>query len=289
MLAHVGAGSISRQCAQIDEINDRLRRMGSYVGERPASTPLRCANLRGMRRFRHLVLALLALLLGSTSLLSTTSANACVFSPTPVKIEPTFSVRVFNDLGPVEGLKLKIVRIDSKHPVVEATTNSKGVAVFQLQRQLRGVRLFLQPDHNALGWQWPELDIETTASKSSIEIMWPSQILRTKNLAGVIRIQDLAYPPQVFPLIRAGLSLRSLVTYEEIATTVTDEKGAFQVPGIRSGLYYLQINGKNKNDSTVPRGDIAVFIGRDEAIDGLSIITRFSDCGLEYQLGKEIR
>ena len=79
------------------------------------------------------------------------------------------------------------------------------------------------------------------------------------------------------------------MSYEEIATAVTDEKGAFQFAKIKPGLYYLQVNGKYKSQPTVPQGDIAVFIGSAEANEGLSIITKYSDCGLDYQLGKEIR
>jgi hypothetical protein len=239
-----------------------------------------------MRQFR--CYALLALLSGSAALPLTMPAHACVYSSTPVRVQPTFSVHVYNGLGPVEGLKLKIVSLQSEHPLAEATTNNKGIAVFQLQKPFGGGGLFLQPEHNVIGWQWPELDVETNATESSIEIPWPSQVLRSRNLRGTIQLRDFANPSQVFPLTRASLSIRSLVSYEEIATAVTDEKGAFQFVGIKSGLYYLQVNGKFKSDPTVPQGDIAVFVGSAEANDGLSIITRYSDCGLEYESGEEI-
>jgi hypothetical protein len=245
-----------------------------------------CANLQVMRQFR--CYALLALLSGSAALLLAIPAHACVYSSTPVRVQPTFSVRVYNGFGPVEGLKLKIVSLQSEHPLAEATTNNKGIAVFQLQKPLGGGGgLYLQPEHNVIGWQWPELDVETNATESSIEIPWPSQVLRSRSLRGTIQIQDFANPSQVFPLIRASLSLRSLVSYEEIATAVTDERGAFQFAGIRPGLYYLQVNGKYKSDPRVPQGDIAVYVGSAEANDGLSIITRYSDCGLEYESGRK--
>lgn len=166
--------------------------------------------------------------------------------------------------------------------MAEATTDGKGIAVFELQKYLRGSDLFLQPEHNVMGWQWPELYIETDAAKSSIEISWPSRVLRSRNLRGTIQTQG-------FPLIRGSLSIRSLVSYEEIATAVTDEKGAFQFKGIKPGLYYLQVNGKYKNDPRVPQDDIAVFIDSTEANEDLSIITNYSDCGLEYHSEKEIR
>ena len=205
---------------------------------------------------------------------------------TPIRAQPTFSVHVYNDLGPVEGLKLKLVTLGDESPLVEATTDDKGIAVFQLQKYLRGSDLFLQPEHNVMGWQWPELYIETSATKSSIEISWPSKVLRSRKLLGTIQIQDVSNPSHVIPLIRASLSIRSVVSYQEIATAMTDEKGAFQFGGIEPGLYYLQVNGKYPR---LPHGDIAIFIGRAEATEGLSIITRYSDCGLEYQSEKEIR
>lgn len=257
------------------------------INEKIANTFSRAyGNLLVMRPVGRFVV--LTLLFGSGLLLSTTPAHSCVFSATPIKVEPTFSVHVFNDLGPVEGLKIKIVRIGSRRPLTEATTNNKGIAAFQLDKQLRGGRLFLQPEHTVMGWQWPELDIVADTSKASIEIQWPSRILRITNLHGTIQVQDLAYPPHLSPLAHASLSLRSLVPYQEIATTVTDEKGVFQFTGTKMGLYYLQVNGKSKSDSTVPQGDIPVFIGGSEANEGLSITTRYSDCGLEYQLGKGI-
>jgi hypothetical protein len=215
-------------------------------------------------------------------------AHACVVTSTPIRVQPTFSVHVYNDLGPVEGLRLKIVTLRDENPLAEATTDDKGIAVFQLQKYLRGSDVFLQPEHNVMGWQWPELYIETDAAKSSIEISWPSRILRSRNPRGTIQIRDFANPSRVFPLIHASLSIRSLVSYEEIATAGTDEKGAFQFAGIKPGVYYLEVNGKHKRDPTEPQGDIAVFIGSAEANEGLSITTSYSDCGLDYESAKEI-
>jgi hypothetical protein len=240
-----------------------------------------CANLLAMRYFRHY--ALLALLIGSGALLLTIPAHGCVFNSTPIKVQPTFSVRVYNELGPVEGLKLKIVTLRDPDPLAEATTDGKGVAVFKLEKYLKGSDLFLQPEHPVMGWQWPELYIETDAAKSSIEIPWPSRVLRSGSLRGTIQIQDFANPSHVFPLMGASLSIRSLVSYEEVASTVTDEKGAFKFAGIKPGLYYLQVNGKYKADPTVAHGDIPVLIGNAEANETLSIMTSYSDCGLDYQ------
>jgi len=138
-----------------------------------------------------------------------------------------------------------------------------------------------------LGWQWPELYVDTSATESSIEIPWPSQILRSRNLRGTIQIRDFANRSQVMPLTRASLSIRRFVSYDEIATAVTDERGAFQFAGIKPGLYYLQVNGKYKSDPTVPKGNIPVFIGSAEANERLSVITAYSDCGLDYELARE--
>ena len=239
-----------------------------------------CANLMLMRHIRNF--ASFALLFGSGASLLTIPADACVVASAPVRVQPTFSVHVYNDLGPVVGLKLKLVTLGDENPLAEATTDDKGIAVFQLQKYLGGSDLFLQPEHKVLGWQWPELYIETDALKSSIEIAWPSLVLRSRNLRGQIQIQDS-------PLIGASLSIRSLVSYEEIATALTDEKGAFQFTGIKPGLYYLQLNGKYRSDPRIPHGDIAVYVGAAEANDGLSIITRYSDCGLAYESRKQIR
>ena len=236
-----------------------------------------------MGHFRHY--ALIALLFPSGLSLLTIPAHACVVvSSTPIRVQPTFSVHVYNDFGPVDGLKLKIVTLEDENPLAEATTNDKGIAVFQLPKYLRGSDLLVEPEQNRME-AWAELYIETDSAKSSIEIPWPSRVLRSKNLRGTIQIHDFANPSQLFPL-RASLSVRSLVSYEEVATTVTDEKGAFQFAGIKPGLYYLQVNEKYKSDPRLPQGNIAVFIGRTEANEGLSIITSYSDCGLDYRLGR---
>jgi hypothetical protein len=65
-------------------------------------------------------------------------------------------------------------------------------------------------------------------------------MLRSRNLRGIIQIQDFANPSRVLPLIRASLSIRRLVSYAEIATAETDEKGVFQFTEIKPGLYYCR-------------------------------------------------
>ena len=84
------------------------------------------------------------------------------------------------------------------------------------------------------------------------------------------------------------MSIRNLVSYKEIRTAIAGEKGAFQFAGIKPGLYFLQVNGKYKSDPTVPQGDIAVHVGTAEANNGLSIITRYSDCGLEHRSAADL-
>jgi hypothetical protein len=170
-------------------------------------------NLVLMRHIRRYTL--FALLFGLGASLLTIPADACVVASMPTRVQPTFSVHVYNDLGPVEGLKLKLVTLGDEKPLTEATTDEKGIAVFQLEKYLRGSDLFLQPEHKVMGWQWPELYVETDALKSSIEISWPSPILRSRNLRGTIQVQES-------PLIGASLSIRSLVSYEETATALTD-------------------------------------------------------------------
>ena len=236
-----------------------------------------------MGHFRHY--SLVALLFHSgLSLLTIIPAHACVVFSTPIRVQPTFSVHVYNDFGPVDGLKLKIVTLEDENPLAEATTDDKGIAVFQLQKYLRGSDLFLEPERNRME-AWAELYIETDSAKSSIDIPWPSRVLRSKNLRGTIQTEDFGKPSP----LRASLTVRSLVSYEEIATALTDDKGAFQFAGIKPGLYYLQVNEKYKSNPRVPQGNIAVFIGKTEANEGLSIITSYSDCGLDYHLRKETR
>lgn len=248
-----------------------------------------------MRELRHY--SLLALLFGLGASLSAISAYDCAVGSTTTRVQRSFSVHVYNDLGPVVGLKLKLATIRDVTPLAEAITDDSGVANFQLDKGLRGSDLFLQPEHPVVGWQWPELYIENDEAKSSteipwpkssIEIRWPSRVLRSRNLRGTIQTH-FADPSKLFPLTRAGLTVRSLVPYERIATALTDEKGAFQFATIKPGLYYLQVNEKHKNDPRVPQGDIAVFIGSAEANEDLSIITSHSDCGLDYQSGEGIQ
>jgi hypothetical protein len=219
----------------------------------------------------------LAPLLGLTAALLAIPSHACAFLSMPLRVPPTFTVHVYNDFGPVVGLRLKVVARGDKEAeaLAEAITDEKGIAVFQLQKFLWGSDLFLQPEHSVMGWQSPELYIEASSTKSAIEIPWPSHVLRSRNMRGKIQTQGA-------PLAHAALSLRGLVSYEEIATTVTDNKGAFQFAGIKPGLYYLQVNGKY-TDFRVPQGNIAIFIGITEANENLSIISQYSDCGLDYR------
>ena len=231
----------------------------------------------------------LLLLVGLSALLSPIAVSACSKIIIPTKVQPSFSVHVYNDFGSVEGLRLKIVMPGSQDALAEATTDNKGIAVFHLPKLLWGGGLFLEPEHNVAGSQWPALDVEADAPTTSIEIQWPSQILRSRKLRGTIHIRNFPNSSEVFPLSHASLSIRSLISHEEIATAITDEKGSFQVAGIEAGLYYLQVNGTYKSDPRTPKGDIAVSIGGTEANDELSITTTYSSCGLEYEPGNEVR
>jgi len=123
------------------------------------------------------------------------------------KVQPTFSVHVYNDVGPVEGLKLKIVVRGSRDAEVlaEAVTDGKGIAVFQLPKLLWGGGLFLMPEHTVAGSQWPALDVEPDATNSSIEVSWPSQVIGSTNMGGKILTDGIL-------LSNAKLSLRTLVS-----------------------------------------------------------------------------
>jgi hypothetical protein len=238
-----------------------------------------------MRVPRHVVP--LIVVVGLSLLVSPILASACSVAVPTIKVQPTFSVHVYNELGPLEGLKLKVVVDGARHAdaLAAAITNEKGIAIFQLPKLLWGGGLFMMAEHKGEGWG-ARLDVETDATQSSIELHWPLKVLRTSKLEGYIHVTlhtISGYEARVFPLAHAQLSLRTMVAYTEIAKGATNEWGEFQFEGIEPGLYFLEVNRDFEKDWNVPSGNIAVYIGATEPVDKLQIATNWSFCGLSYR------
>jgi len=237
-------------------------------------------------------------------------ALSCSFLPPVHKVPLSFSVHVHNDVGPVVGVKLRVMRFKTSEflkltrkqqrianpdqfveVIAESVTNGSGMANFNLTAS---GNFSLAPNHPASQLDWIELEVAPDvvptspgmqASKDieSVELQWPAAtILKTRQLRGNLSGGPLASPRS--PLKRTSLSVRELVSYAEIAKMTTTDSGSFQFDNVPSGLYFLRINGSAGKDSYQLRGDIPVYVGPDSQRDELPVATGYSDCGLSYDL-----
>jgi len=223
-----------------------------------------------------LTLALLALL--------SMAASACSIGMIPTEVPTTFSVHVYNEIGPVEGLQLKLIFPEGSETVVEATTDKEGIAIFHAP--FVG-KFYIVPAHHVTEWGGV-VDVKREATTSRVELEWPAKVLHSAHFRGQIQIEDFSDTSRVLPL-RAILSVRRYLSYEEVATTMSDEKGRFAFNTIDPGFYFLEVNGKYKDNPNVPQGDIAIYIDAGAASDNLRIITAYSSCGLSYRAQEKSR
>jgi hypothetical protein len=226
----------------------------------------------------------------------------CSFFPPEYRVPLSFSVRVTNGHGPVVGLELRVTRFKTDEfsklsseqqrvakpdrfveLIAESLTDGHGEAHFNLRRS---GHFDLQPDHPASSLDWVGLDVAADAAPNTVKLKWPtSAILQTKQLHG--RITDGLMSSSSAPLKKVNLSLHTLVSFTEVATTTTKDDGSFQFDDVPSGVYFLRMLPKEdaaNGDSNQPQGDIAIYVGKDSSRESLSIATSYSSCGLSYDL-----
>jgi len=230
------------------------------------------------------------------------SAFACTRLATVMAVPRSFSVHLSNELGPVVGLKVKVVRLKweefnklstaqvrylsdttrFEQVVGESPTDERGIAHFSLDKTA-SFTLMVDSPADQLGWI--ELRVSDQPESSPVEVKWPSNlILKTTRLHG--KITDGLFSSRSAPLRGHGLMLHTLIGYRAVAATVTDEDGAFDFNTVPPGFYFLQIlpTSAKADDPYEPEGNIVVYVAAESPRDVLKISTVYTSCGLSYDL-----
>lgn len=234
-------------------------------------------------------------------LLLATDAFACTTFPTVYTVSRSFSIHVGNDVGPVTGLKLKVVRFKSEEfnklngeqqrhisdltpfeeVFAESTTDAEGMAHFSVDKA-GSYTLSAENPADQLG---VELRISDQSQSPPLEVKWPANlILTTARLRG--KLTKGLYSSRSLPIKRNALMLHTLIDYRDVAATVTDENGAFDFSAVLPGFYFLQIvpTTAKTDDFYKPKGNIVIYVAPKSQHDALTIATANTSCGLSYDL-----
>jgi hypothetical protein len=228
-------------------------------------------------------------------------ALACTTLPTVYTVSRSFSVQVSNDIGPVVGLKLKIVRFKQEEfnklsdeqqrhlsdatsfeeVLADSITDAAGVAHFSLDKT-GSFTLSADSPADRLGW---ELKVSDQSQSSPLEVKWPSNlILTTSHLHG--KLAKGLFSSRSTPIKDNALMLHTLIGYRDVAASVTDENGAFDFNAVAPGFYFLQIvpTTAKTDDFYKPHGNIVVYVAPESSREALIISTVNTSCGLSYDL-----
>jgi hypothetical protein len=234
-------------------------------------------------------------------LLCSFSALACVEVPLRYTVPLSFPIHVSNRHGAVVGLKLRITRFKTDEflrlsaeqqrkakpeqfveVVAESTTDNGGEARFTLST---AGDFDVQPDYPGTDAFLVAIHVLDNAKPATVSVEWPTPILEARKLHGQLS-EGLMSSAEFTPL-KAKLSLRQLVSFDEVSATTSGDDGWFQFADVPSGLYFVRVEGTEGSTGSRPisrRGDIPIFVGQDAAHETLSIGVSFTDCGLAYDL-----
>ena len=227
-------------------------------------------------------------------LLFSFTAMACVEVPPTYIVPRSFVIHVGNGRAPVVGLKLRVTRFKSKEflsltaeqqrtanpeqfvqVIAESSTDGSGEAHFNIATP---GDFDVSPDYPGVDGFAISIHVSDNAKTTPVQVEWPSHILETKRLGG--QIHEGRNEP-----LEARLSLRRLVSYEEVAATMMAKDGSFEFADVPSGLYFVRVKAIEGSPNTAYReGDIPIFVTQGAAQEQLSIIVDFTECGLSYHL-----
>jgi len=220
-------------------------------------------------------------------------ALACVEVPPTYTVPLSFSIHVGNGRAPVVGLKLRVTRFkyeqfssltneqqraaDPKQFVeliAESLTDEAGEAHFNIASQ---GEFDVSPDYPGADAFWISIHVSPDAKPNTVQVEWPTHILETKRLRG--EIHEGRNEP-----LEARLSLRRLVSYDEVAAAMIAKDGSFDFADVPPGLYFVRVKAREGSSTVASYGDIPIFVSQGATSEQLSIIVAFTDCGLSYHL-----
>jgi hypothetical protein len=176
----------------------------------------------------------------------TGNAVACSRLTPSAKIGHRFSVLLQRpDKAGVSHVRIELLRTyprpageEAPEPTLFATrkTNGKGIARFA---DVPSGRYVLRVSTDFFFEDWEHLlEVQDGVTTNLLRIAWPTQIVRTHRLSGVLKHGDWR-PPTA--LDKAELQLFSLVSDKPLKTTVTDGNGTFDFGKLKDGYYVLSV------------------------------------------------
>ena len=202
--------------------------------------------------------------------------SACSLSFTPISVGSRFKVKVSNYEGPVNGLRLKITRLEDGEQ--SAVTDAGGAAEFHTPPGM----WFLEADHdNGFGLQ---LDVRANGPANVVVPMrWPGvEPIHVRSLAGTMRAPDA----MLGQTEQAVLSLELLegVSGRVLSGINTSGRGEFDFGKQKQGLYFIRLKPYTAFRQLMVGGliGIAVDPAAPPRADKLDLNLTWTSCGLMY-------
>lgn len=196
---------------------------------------------------------------------------ACIIISDAVHVGPNFRLRVTDRGRPVPSLPMALFH--GRTVKRRAVTDRDGVARFV---NVPEGQFLAGPDHPARSRSLVVIEVQSRRnSQTTISIHWPAvQPAVTKSLAGVMgesRQGELAQP---------GIQLELLdgSSGHVLHTTQTDDNGAFQLPTVGRGLYFLRLGAAEDGGD----GYIPVEVQPETDVRPLRLALSWTDCGLFF-------
>jgi hypothetical protein len=206
-------------------------------------------------------------------------ARACTLVYPTVRAGPGFLVMVTDRGLAVQGLRLQLVRNDTRNTatpdVIDAISDDHGLA--QFNHVLPG-SFFLSAAHD--GGMADGVTIEVSRhgpGAVTVPLKWPGEKpVCVRTVSGTLR--DPLRPRQFSVSLLEGLSTRV------IETTDTDSGGQFTLPNVASGIYFLALTPFGaRSESSEKGGDwIAIEVNREADEEKLDLDLGWSSCGFSY-------
>ena len=196
---------------------------------------------------------------------------ACTVVYRGVVVGSNFRVKVEDRGHPVKGLAVQLSRTGAGK--IQAVTDKNGLALF---RNVPPGAYHLNAHHDAGIPDGAEIEVKAErSSEVTVPLRWPSATLVTvASLKGILHLPD-----QIPGLPQAPIPLQLLegVSGRKLRTANTDENGAFEFPGVGSGLYFLRLTGLAGLDGVIP-----ISVEPSVATASLDLDLGWTSCGLFY-------
>ena len=189
--------------------------------------------------------------------------NACTMVWQPVKVGPSFRIKVSSEGRPVKRLALKV---NNKR----FETDNNGLVYF---REMPPGSYFVAADHDNGYASSAELEVKADGPADvTVPLTWPSiSPLRVSSLTGALHFSDITGQP----LSGVAIDLLEGISGRRLKSTQTTDDGAFDFAETPAGFYFLNVNKPFS-------GLIAVTVDPASPQDHLDLELQYTSCGLYY-------